>query len=739
MNTRLVLVVSALMLAVPCTEAQVGEGGSGSLGAFRSDEELVAYIRNLAEARERWLKAQREAARARREAAQARRNCGSIRITRRGGKIQAADRRAAVIHGRVVNESGDPVPGATVGIDSLGLAVTREDGQFTIQPLRDRLTRRRDWTINVKRLGYVPRQRAVRVGPRDSLEVAVVLCIEALELEEVQVAAADAYESRRSESITNTQHSDVDEGGIVKAHGDHLVILRRGRLFAVRLGEELRAVSMVNAFGPGIDPRGAWYDEMLISGDKIVVIGYSYESRGTEIGIFRINAAGELRYLSTYHLRSNDYYSSRNYASRLLGTKLVFYTPHYLWDGSRDPREMLPAIRRWRGRGRDGEFKRIVTAPRVYRPVVEPETHDAALHTLTACDLAASDLECEATAVIGGSGRVFYVSPSAVYAWLSEWRSRETTASSTAVVYRMPLDGSRPAALRAKGSPVDQFSFLESEDGHLNVLVRDDARGDAMWASEQTAGRVSLMRVPLASFGDGRRSAARSSYRQLPAPAGPVFINRFVGDHLLYGTGNGWGQPETDRSVLYVVPWKQGKVTSITLAHGTDRIEAMGGHAVVIGTDGRDLHFTGVRLAGRSGINLRYSIQDAAQGELRSHGFFYKPDGAGSGVLGLPIRDGGSAGYEHLWKSSASVLFLKHDDRRFAELGTLQAADTTEVDDSCVASCVDWYGNARPIFLGGRIFALLGYELVEGRIDADRIHETRRASFAPPLVRAVER
>ncbi|MEP6704006.1 MAG: hypothetical protein ABJB34_04310, partial [Acidobacteriota bacterium] len=33
---------------------------------------------------------------------------------------------------------------------------------------------------------------------------------------------------KADESITNTQHAGVDEGGIVKVHGDHLVILRRG-------------------------------------------------------------------------------------------------------------------------------------------------------------------------------------------------------------------------------------------------------------------------------------------------------------------------------------------------------------------------------------------------------------------------------------------------------------------------------------------------------------------------------
>ena len=52
-------------------------------------------------------------------------------------------------------------------------------------------------------------------------------------------------------------------------------------------------------------------------------------------------------------------------------------------------------------------------------------------------------------------------------------------------------------------------------------------------------------------------------------------------------------------------------------------------------------------------------------------------------------------------------------------------------DDGCKASCVDWYGNARPLFLRGRVFALLGYEIVEGRIAGAAISEVRRTSFAP--------
>ena len=134
-----------------------------------------------------------------------------------------------------------------------------------------------------------------------------------------------------NDSITNVQRAGVDEGGIVKLHGDHLVVLHRGRLFTVAIGaDDLTPISSVDAFGPDIDPRATWYDEMLVSQDTIVVIGYSYQRGGTEVGLFHIDADGNLAYQSTYHLRSNDYYSSRNYASRLIGSKLIFYSPLYL-------------------------------------------------------------------------------------------------------------------------------------------------------------------------------------------------------------------------------------------------------------------------------------------------------------------------------------------------------------------------------------------------------------------------
>jgi hypothetical protein len=547
-------------------------------------------------------------------------------------------------------------------------------------------------------------------------------------------APSPADAKGKDDSVTNTQHAGVDEGGIVKLHGDHLVVLRRGRLFTVKVGDgTLKPVSAVDAFGPDIDPGSTWYDEMLVSDNTIVVIGYSYQRGGTEVGLFNINEKGQIAYRSTHHLRSNDYYSSRNYASRLIGSKLIYYTPLYLNPSAEDPFQSFPAVRRWHRGAKPDEFRRIVSSTNVYRPERELQVnYGLALHTVTTCDLAGGGFDCKATAVLGPPGRVFYVSPESVYVWVNSWVQRGKQSGSESMLYRMPLDGSGPSALGVSGSPIDQFSFLESEDSHLNVLVRSDSVGDGMWSAEVAAGDVALLRVPLLSFSDGSEKAPASNYRELPKPGGYTFQNRFVGSYLLYGTGNGWGSPQkTDGANLYAVPWAGGSLSQLSLEHSVDRIEQMGADAVVVGTDGEDLHFTSIRLGQSPEVAGRFTRAGASQGELRSHGFFYKADGPNSGTLGLPISTPGRPGYRHLFEESAAILFLRNNSLHFEEVGELAAKPERATDDACRASCVDWYGNARPLFVRGRVLALLGYEIVEGFLDDGRVHEMRRISYAP--------
>jgi hypothetical protein len=533
------------------------------------------------------------------------------------------------------------------------------------------------------------------------------------------------------ESVTNTQHAGVDEGGIVKVHGNHLVILRRGRLFTVAIGDQaLTPVSKIDAFGPDLDPEQTWYDEMLVSGDTIAVIGYSYERGGTEIGLFNVDTQGQLSYRSTYHLRANDYYSSRNYASRLIGNKLIFYSPLYLSPESKDFFASFPAVRKWHKDAKEEEFHRIVPAERIYRPQGEFEfDYSVAQHTVTTCNLEDQSFDCQATTVIGPRGRSFYVSHDSVYVWASSWNFEEKR--SHGFLFRMPLDGAGPSALRVSGSPVDQFSFLQSEDQHLNVLVRSEAKGDGMWKAETAAGDVALLRIPIATFSDGSEMVPATSYQQLPKPEGDTFQNRFVGEYLIYGTGSGWGPPENLKQAkdVFLVEWARGNSYKLELPHGVDRIEPMGRDAVVVGTDGTNLHFTAIRLSPQPEIASRYTRQQASQGETRSHGFFFKPDGDSSGTLGLPISVSSRAGYNQLFESSAAILFLRNESLQFRPIGELGAQPEKAIDDRCRASCVDWYGNSRPLFLRGRVFALLGYELVEGRLEKGRIHELRRINY----------
>ena len=554
-----------------------------------------------------------------------------------------------------------------------------------------------------------------------------------------------AAQGRSGDSITNTQVQGVDEGDIVKMHGDVMVVLRRGRLFTVRMGgDALTPISMIDAPPPGV--TGGWYDEMLISGNTIVVVGYNYQQTGTELGLFSINDQGQLSRRGTYYLRSGDYYSSRNYASRLLGSTLVFYMPVPLQGANVE----MPAMRR----GTD-DWRALIDHERVYQPI-QQTSYYAVMHTVVRCDLAPTEsgLEptCSAESVVGPASRNFYVSQSAVYLWVGGAMATATNSNSPsntaiphapapdAVVYRMPLNGGAPGAMRVFGQPTDQLSFDESADGHLDVLVRSEGQGDAMWRPEVASGDIALTRLPIADMNAAVPMVATSAYTPMPRVEGYGLQNRFVGDWVLYGAAGDayYGERPRVNATLYAAPVRgsaraavgaNDPWVSIPLSHPVERIEVMGSDAVVVGADSRALHFEDVTFEGANArIAGHYERAGASQAESRTHGFFYRHDTATSGVLGLPIRGANSARFSEIWQGSAGVLFLSVDNHQFREVGTLEARNE-HIEDHCVVSCADWYGNARPIFWHGRTFALMGYELVEGAVTPSALREVQRVNF----------
>jgi len=545
-----------------------------------------------------------------------------------------------------------------------------------------------------------------------------------------------------SESITNIQEKGVDEGDIVKAYKDYLVILRRGRIFTVKVTSEendiLETVSVLNAY-PKNFTQGTWYDEMLIYGNTIVVVGYSYEMNATEVGLFNIDDEGSITHKSTYFIDSNDYYSSRNYTSRLVDNNLIFYMPYYLftWDYSEDEeyyrKTSLPEIKKWIKDNETTEGEDILDKTDIYKPI--QDTLYPTLHTVVTCDLSSSNLDCNAQAILGPYSRNFYVSNNAIYIWTSEdpyeyYYSDESDTDKDktySYLYRIPLKENSALVLQADGAPIDQFSFKEDSDGYLNVFVRENTAGEGMWNSEVTSGGVALMRVSINEFSNTPRLISRNSFTILTEPEGYTIQNRYVGDYLLYGSGSNWYYDESADNYIYIKNYKTDEnIQTLELNHSIDRIDVMGDGAVVVGNNDEDLKFSSLELSGKSKITDVYIVENAVQGELRSHGFFYKDD---ISTLGLPIRKENES-YEHLFNESAEILFLNvNNNREFINMGSLEADPPREENDNCEFSCVDWYGNSRPIFYNDRIFALMGYEIVEGKITNNVINELNRVNY----------
>lgn len=543
---------------------------------------------------------------------------------------------------------------------------------------------------------------------------------------------AGSHQPELPASITNNQEQGVDEGGIVKVHGDHLVVLRRGRLFTVRVGgDRLDPIAVLDVPRTTRRRDHAWYDEMLIHDGTIVVIGYSYKLRATELALFRIDPQGGLSRAGSFFLSSSDYFSSRNYASRLIGDKLVFYVPQWQPPGapSRPPSIWRPD---------DERPRRGAWAPLLDDSEIVPGLGGDVIHAVVTCDLSPTRLGCEARGIRGGSARSFYVSPSAVYVWAEGpdyiW---ESSRANEGALFRLPLDGGPMTGIRAQGMPVDQFSFREA-DGQLRVVVRDAGYGDGMWRGEWAGGPLRLLHLPLAAL-DGRMVAAPSGlYRELPAPADASgsLHNRFVGEYLLYGTGRTWGwngDPSAGEVLVVAADQADAAVERVPLDHPVDRIEALGDAALVVGGDRQALRLTSLALGPHTEAVGHFTLLGVDQGELRSHGFFFRPSEPGEGILGLPVRAAWEPGAAHLWKPSLGLLFLRVDDLALTRMGLLPADLQAGRGERCVSSCVDWYGNSRPIFLGERIFALLGYEVVEGEIVGRAIRERRRIDMSTLL------
>jgi hypothetical protein len=521
------------------------------------------------------------------------------------------------------------------------------------------------------------------------------------------------------------------EPALAAVHGQHLVLLRHGRLFTVAIGkDQLTPVAALDAFAPGTAAMSR-YQHLLVAGDTVALIGYSESGHGTGINLVDIDAAGRLAYRASYLLRTGEGGAPGSVALRQVDDKLVLYAAHTPDPQAAQPLAALPALRA----GAAQDAQRIVPARRVYRLEAAIDS-GMLLHSVTVCDLAAPTLRCDASAVLAPRARAVHLAQEAVYVWSAPYADEAGAA-----LVRIPVNGGAPGAVRVAGVPRDGLSFHESADAHLNVLVGADGAGRS-WREPASPDALALLRLPLQAFSDGSERVPMTSYKDLPDLPAQALRKRFIGPWLVYGSAHGGAD---GRAPLYALRSDgTGGLQRLQLPHPVERIAAMGLDAVVAGQARSALHLSSIRLG--TGADQTASLAstwvhpNARETPAPVPEPYYDAQRPGQGMLGLALVESGQAGAgaderdddsdeDDARSDAASVLYLRNTALKLRELGPLKARHEVPEDGAA------WYGNARPLFVQGRLFALLGDELVEGKLKNGRLREVRRLSYAPAAPR----
>ncbi|OYX09901.1 MAG: hypothetical protein B7Z08_03470 [Sphingomonadales bacterium 32-68-7] len=566
-------------------------------------------------------------------------------------------------------------------------------------------------------------------------------------------------------TITNVQVAGVDEGDIVKQIGEYLLVLQDGRIFAIHY-PSMRVTDRIDVYRryERGEPIGAdWYDEMLVQGDQAIITAYSYEDSASEISVFRLDQqSGRFTRRGVFLISSEDYYDVDNYATRIIGDRLIIKTPFAARD-LLDARKR-PVVRRWQP-GEDweetiGQGRQLIDARRIYRPVFgleEPYVHSISICPLS--DVEARGLECETTGFVGTELADMFVTPENVYLWMpavdpSDWRSYDCPAVTgraspsqivPAAIVRLPVGRGELAVMSARGVNFDQFS-MDEHDGRFRALV--SWRRHYCGSSYDQPHEVALIDEPRSAFGPTYREARDSRFIALPDPGVPVVENRFAGDWLVYGgRANYSGRPddleEGEKNLgpsAYAVPLGRPQAaTAIGQPHNVIRIERIGDDILLTGY--RDLGGLSLTYLDLDGPALISSLRldNRFESEGRSHAFNSKVSETGGGVLGVPTVERHEDAGRWWWNSTVSDLsYLTFDSGgRLADAGLLRGKPEQEVVTAagyeCEVSCIDWYGNTRPFFLGGKVYGLMATDLIEAELVEGKVTERRRVDLTGAL------
>ncbi len=550
-----------------------------------------------------------------------------------------------------------------------------------------------------------------------------------------EASSAEDSSSGDNAEITNNQEAGVDEGGIVKNYKDLLIVLREGHLYTVRISDTLKKLSETAVAAEGLNTN-VWYDEILVDGSKVIVIGYRYsilpaegtwyKNSATEINLFDLSDDGELTRGDTYFIESGDYYSWTNYSGRMINGKFALYMPYdtdYLWEEGQDVR--MPAWYKYV----DGALVsqgHFFEANQVVKPV--QDTTWPTFHVVAVCSLE-DGLACRSDVVLGSWNRTYYVSQDAAYLFLSQYYgywlcgavaediaalsagSGEDEEQETNLLYRLSLDGASSGAVGIEGDPFDQFSLVE-KDNQVSVFI--SAYHPSTGAGRTYSYDQALVRIPMTDFSD--EVASLPAERYLLMPDHDIYKVRFHQNRLVYAGSSHVG----------IVDMTSGNISTLASPFYVTRMEPAGERVVIFGSDdwgwGDSLSMASVSL-GIDGLSPILGEEHAIplyQGEWRSHGYAFH-DGETTdhfGLATLEIREKEESEKDYYWDWYEYIpsvsFFTLSPDGAITDAGRMTENEDLKSDNACTTSCVDWYGNTRPIFLEDHVIGLMGDQMAIG-------------------------
>jgi len=313
--------------------------------------------------------------------------------------------------------------------------------------------------------------------------------------------------------------------------------------------------------------------------------------------------------------------------------------------------------------------------------------------------------------------------------WYLSRNLRPQKNTQPATIYRFPLGTNAVDAVTLHAKLNSRFAFEVRNDSVL-ALVQSNALND-------NAQKLALVDIPFSEFSAQPTQLSSAYFKPLPSENAYPRRMRFTANDLIYAD---YTEAEED-NVVYTVDLNTRLVQGpLKVPHEIDRLDRVGSNIVLIGvgSESLSLDMSWLDLSAGQTLTDTLRLPNRYESEGRAQALNMRVDENGSALLGLPTYtdyEGPNGWVYDDEEDGTDISFARVSS--FGQLTSLGSAkgDPSRVnpDYECETSCVDWYGNARPFFIGERIFALIASELIELQETPNGLVEVSRVNLSAPL------